>query len=622
MIGSEHEDERVAAPGTLAVAIAAPALELDGAGRVVAANGAARELWPGGPEGSTWRALFGQGRVPGGEAGGETGRAADTPAPATRLAHAGWSQWHWIPTPGAADGVAGLLVAADPPAPGSEGLGWQLFEALAENTPLIAGVKDRDGVIRYANPAWGSHLGVAPAHLIGRSEAEIYPPGTERQFVQGAERVFEDGETVELTEQGGRFGAGGTSWWRVTKFPVRAGGERLLGILAWDVTDRIHMQTALAASEAYAKAVLDTAVDAIVTIDTRGRINSFNHAAARMFGYRADEVVGRNVRLLMPEPYRASHDGYLSAYLNTGEAKIIGIGREVEARRKDGSVFPIELAVSEVVGGVEHGFTGIIKDLTDKKRTEQQLREREVEARRNQQRMAHLTRINLLGEMAAGIAHEVNQPLTAIATYAQACQRLIKSGAASDQALLETLDKVAAQARRAGEIIRRVRGLARNAEAQRVATDLNAVIHECLALLEHEARLQGIDIVPDLHAGLPVVVADPVQIQQVAINLLRNAMEALQDHDSGEPTRRIRISTARDGNAVRVNVADNGPGVAPEAAAKLFDHFFTTKASGMGIGLAISHSIISAHGGRLWCEPQTAGACFCFTLPTFEAGDG
>lgn len=165
MIGSEHKDERVAAPGTLAVAIAAPALELDGSGRVVAANGAARELWPGGPEGSTWRALFDQGRVPRGEAAGDAGRAADTPPPAARLARAGWSQWHWIPTPGAADGVAGLLVAADPPAPGSEGLGWQLFEALAENTPLIAGVKDRDGVIRYANPAWGSHLGVAWALL-------------------------------------------------------------------------------------------------------------------------------------------------------------------------------------------------------------------------------------------------------------------------------------------------------------------------------------------------------------------------------------------------------------------------------------------------------------------------
>ncbi|MDH3713210.1 MAG: PAS domain S-box protein [Gammaproteobacteria bacterium] len=495
-----------------------------------------------------------------------------------------------------------------------------MFRVFMDRSPLLACIKDRDAVIRYANSAWAQRLGKPLHELLGRSEYELFSHEQVERFLRSDTRVFDSGETIELTEQG-RIIDGEQNWWHVIKFPIDdENGERLLGMLALDVTDRVRVQTALAASEAHVKAVLDTAVDAIITIDTAGVVRSFNLAAARMFGYTAEEVVGNNVNMLMPEPYKSEHDSYVRNYLATGVMKIIGIGREVSARRKDRSEFPIDLAVSEVVGGGEHEFTGVIKDLTEKKRTQAELQEREAEARYHREQLTHLTRISTLGEMAAGIAHEINQPLTAISTYAQACQRLLVNADTDIALLTDTLDKIARQAQRGGDIIRRVRDMASHTHTQthRSTGEINAIVWECVEMSAYEARVKGIEIALHLQENLPVIPIDAVQIQQVVLNLLRNSMDALQNQP-GE--RRVDIRTDLDDEALCVSVADNGPGVNEAAAQHLFEHFFTTKRSGMGIGLSMSKSIIDAHGGGLRYEPGTQGAAFKFTLPLRKADD-
>ena len=316
--------------------------------------------------------------------------------------------------------------------------------------------------------------------------------------------------------------------------------------------------------------------------------------------------------MLMPEPYSSEHDRYVRDYLATGIKNIIGIGREAVGRRKDGTEFPIDISVSEVISGGEHEFTAIIKDLTEKKRTEAELQEREAEARYQREQLTHLTRISTLGEMAAGIAHEINQPLTAIASYAQACQRLLGSADPDSALLNDTLVKIAEQARRGGDIIRRVRSMATHRRAQRQSTDINAVVRECAEMSAYESRVKGVDITLQLQEDLPSVLMDAVQIQQVVLNLLRNSMDAVLSQ-SGE--RRVVISTSQLADMLCISVADNGPGVDESTAQRLFEHFFTTKESGMGIGLSISKSIVDAHGGSLYYEPGQPGATFKFTLP-------
>ncbi len=493
-----------------------------------------------------------------------------------------------------------------------------MFRVFMDHSPLLACIKDRHSVIRYGNPAWARRLGKPLSQLLGRSESELFPHEQAERFQRSDARVFESGETVELTEQGGIVD-GRQSWWHVIRFPIDdEHGERLVGMFALDVTDRVSVQTALAASEAHVKAVLDTAVDAIITIDTSGIVRSFNIAASRMFGYTAEEVIGNNVRMLMPQPYRSEHDGYLSNYLATGERHVIGIGREVAAMRKDGSEFPIDLAVSEVMGGGDHEFTGIIKDLTEKKRTEAELSEREAEARYQRERLTRLTRINTLGEMAAGIAHEINQPLTAIQSYAQACQRLVGAERPDPVLLTATLQKIAEQAQRGGDIIRRVRAMATDAPARREPADVSTIVRDCAEMATYEARLKDVKIILQLEPDLPSVPVDAVQIQQVVLNLLRNSMDALQSH-SGE--RRVVISTRLSEHELSVSVSDNGPGIEAAAAQHLFEHFFTTKEAGMGIGLSISESIVKTHGGELCYAPTQPGATFTFTLPLVDPDD-
>ena len=354
------------------------------------------------------------------------------------------------------------------------------------------------------------------------------------------------------------------------------------------------------------RAILDTAVDAIVTIEESGVIESVNPATERLFGYTRDELVGRNVSALMPSPHREEHDRYIADYLRTGNARIIGIGREVEARRKDGSVFPVDLAVSEVRLPGRRLFTGIIRDLTER-------RELEAQAGLRLDDAAHTARLLELGEMCSGIVHEVNQPLTAVLNFTEMCLRTVRGGTADPSLLEDALGRVAEQGTRAAEILSRLRHLVRKGAGRRELFPLDSVIGETLQIVDHERRRRGVRIAVCCEPDLPPVSADRVQIEQILLNLLRNAFQAVD----GLEDRQVWMRTRREGAArVRMVVEDSGPGLAPELCDRVFETFYTTKPNGLGVGLAISRSLAEEHGGRLWAEsPDARGARFVLELP-------
>lgn len=361
--------------------------------------------------------------------------------------------------------------------------------------------------------------------------------------------------------------------------------------------------------------VLDAAVDAVVIIDHLGAIQHFSRSAERLFGYPSMEVLGQNVNLLMTERERKAHDGYLSRYAATGIPHVIGTGREVEARRKDGTLFPVQLAVGVVPDCEPPRYVGIIHDITERRREEE-------DAARLQERLTHVGRLATVGEMASGIAHELNQPLAAIATYAHACDRLLGLSEPDLVEVQQALREIAGQAIRAGDIIRRLRSVAKADPVRRSPSDINSVVAELTDLLEPDAKAHGVAYRLDLAPDLPPLALDRGQIQQVLLNLVRNALEAidLAQIDAGEILVRTRRTAQGD---VEICVCDNGPGVDTGIAAQMFDPFCSTKPAGTGLGLAISRSIVRAHEGTLDHRPnEPSGACFTVKLsPISEASE-
>ena len=359
------------------------------------------------------------------------------------------------------------------------------------------------------------------------------------------------------------------------------------------------------------RAILDTLPDALIVIDEAGLIRVFSPMAEKTFGWSAEEAHGKNIKDMMPQPYRDAHDGYLQHYRETHEPRIIGKGRVVVGERKDGSTFPMELAVGEMYAEEERYFVGLVRDLTIRQMTEARLQELQSE-------LVHISRLTTMGNMASALAHELNQPLSAIANYMKGARRLVDQGMADPKRVGEALDKAAEQALRAGDIIRRLRDFVSHGSTDRRAEPLVKMIEEASALAMVGASEKGVRLRLDLQADLDMVLADRVEIQQVLVNLVRNAIEAM----SGAPQRDLLITTRRHGSdMVVVSVADTGSGLSPEVAENLFKPFLTTKTQGMGVGLSISRTIVEAHGGEIWAENGAAGgAVFSFTLPLFEPG--
>jgi two-component system sensor kinase FixL len=366
----------------------------------------------------------------------------------------------------------------------------------------------------------------------------------------------------------------------------------------------VNVNHDLRAREARLRSILDTIPDAMVVIGEGGIMQSFSHAAERLFGWSAHEVIGKNVKMLMPSPYRENHDGYLQRYLTTGERRIIGVGRVVVGERKDGSTFPMELSVGEMISGDTRFFTGFVRDLSERQQTEQRLQELQSE-------LVHISRLTAMGEMASALAHELNQPLSAIANYLKGSARLLASEPVPRERLLDAIQKAGDQALRAGDIIRRLRDFVARGEAERRVESLPKLLEEASALALVGAKEHGIRVLFRFAPAIDLVLADKIQIQQVVLNLIRNAIEAMED----SPRKVLELRIDAVGDQARVTVSDTGSGISPEIADQLFQPFITTKQTGMGVGLSISRTIIEGHGGRIWVEDNPGGGTrFCFTL--------
>jgi two-component system, LuxR family, sensor kinase FixL len=417
--------------------------------------------------------------------------------------------------------------------------------------------------------------------------------------------------SLALTSRAGALDIGdmlGAALYALVAASVVAGGEWFQR--ARRRADEVNLD--LASREAHLRSILDTVPDAMILIDETGLIRSFSATAERLFGWTAAEIAGRNVSLLMPQPYRGQHDDYLQRYYRTGERRIIGIGRVVVGERRDGSTFPMELAVGEMKTAGGRFFTGFVRDLSERQQTEARLQELQSE-------LVHISRLTAMGEMASALAHELNQPLSAIANYLNGSVRLLEREPLPVDRVRDALDKAGQQALRAGEIIRRLRDFVARGETERKLESLPKLVEEAGALALVGAKEHGVHVRFVYDPEIDLVLADRVQIQQVVLNLIRNGLDAMEGTDQREMT--VSVDAADDGMAL-VSVVDTGPGVSETVADQLFQPFITTKREGMGVGLSISRTIIEAHGGRIWSEPTPGGgATFRFTLRRADTED-
>ncbi len=360
-------------------------------------------------------------------------------------------------------------------------------------------------------------------------------------------------------------------------------------------------------SEARLASVLDTAVDGILVMNERSEVLAYNKACESLFGYKASELLGKDIKKIMPSDYANAHDRYVSDYLETGHKKIIGIGREVRARHKDGTEFPVELSVGEASTPEGRQFIGILRDLRPRRSVEERLAQAQAQ-------LVHMTRISAMDEMGAAIAHELNQPLTAILLYLQAVSRKAQSDENFNPVLLDVIEKAVSEAGRAGEIIQRMRQLVEKKEPERTEIDVEDFARSCIDLVEMGHRSDRSIFHLDTALDLPVLSADSVQIRQVLVNLLRNAREAV----AKQKIQRVTLSVSAPEGFIEFRVNDNGDGVPKHMIPELFKAFSGQKRKGLGLGLAISRSIAQNHGGDLYLDTEATqpGATFVLKLPT------
>lgn len=370
----------------------------------------------------------------------------------------------------------------------------------------------------------------------------------------------------------------------------------------------------LESNQARLNSILETAADGIITINNEGIIESINRVGEKMFGYTREEILGKNVRVLMPTPYYEEHNQYLQNYLKTGERKVIGIGREVMGKRKDGSVFPMDLAVGEVKLPQGILFSGICRDITDRKSQENELKQNNEELKRTQVQLIQSAKLASLGEMATGIAHELNQPLATISTNAEMMLEFLESATSTE--FIESYQLILNQVDRASQIIRHLKTFGRESSLESCKlVPLNTLIENATTLLKEQFRLRGIEVLFDLTTPSPVVWCNTIQIEQVLTNLLLNARDALEK----SMVKRLVLRSFILDNTSVVEVEDTGSGIPENIQSRIFDPFFTTKevGKGTGLGLSISYGIIKNHHGQIEVKSEEGqGSVFRISLPS------
>ena len=489
------------------------------------------------------------------------------------------------------------------------------YRSLVENMHLGVTLISPDHEILMTNATQGRLFNKPVCEFTGKKCFEEFEkrdavcahcPGT-RAMATGKPA---EAETEGVRDDGSLFSV------RIQAFPLLGPDGTPTGFIevVEDITERKRAAEVLRESEERFRAVVDVSKDGLIAIDHDGLITTFNPAAEEMFGRRSEDMIARPLDDLMPEECREWHRKHVRDFFATGEP-YGAIGRTIElpALRSDGSVFPMELSLSVGQRAREPFVLAVIRDITERKQTEEL-------AHRRQAELAHVLRLSTMGEMAAGLAHELNQPLAAIAAYSQGCLRRIRSGSVTPEDLVEPLEQIAAQGSRAGQVIRRIRDFVGRREAHRAPVDINELVREVVGLVDHEAQRREARIQLEPSGSLPPVGVDRVQVQQVVINLLLNAFDALDTEEGLDRTVRVQTATPG-GGAIEVAVCDSGPGVPPDIADRIFAPFFTTREGNMGMGLAICRSIVTDHGGRLWATPNPdKGVTFRFTLPREDAG--
>jgi two-component system sensor kinase FixL len=457
-----------------------------------------------------------------------------------------------------------------------------ILAAIVESSDDAIIAKDLRGIVLSWNRGAERMYGYAAAEIIGRPLSVLIPPDQPDELVDITARIargerVEHYETVRVAKDGHRLDVS------LSISPVRNAAGSIIGAstIARDITAPKRDIRMLKESEARLRSIVDAAVDGIIVIDARGTIEAFNPGAERLFGYEAADVVGRSVNILMPSPYREEHDGYVARYLKTGEARIIGIGREVSALRKDGTTFPVHLSVGEMSLHGERKFTGILHDLSSRVQMEGQLREQAALAR--------------LGEMAAVIAHEVKNPLAAVRGAIQVISNRLPAGSREADVMTDIIARIDTL----NNLVKDLLLFARPPKPHLMPLDMTVVLGTTAALLSQDGAHAGVHIAMTGHA--PPVMADAELLKIVFINLFVNSAQAMK----GQGT--VAVSVAETDGVCTVVVSDTGPGIPAEVRDRLFTPFVTTKARGTGLGLSTVKRIVEAHHGHVKVESPTGG---------------
>jgi PAS domain S-box-containing protein len=492
----------------------------------------------------------------------------------------------------------------------SEGLWRRVFE----NSAVGIALTDLEGHFDITNSAYQELVGYTDEELRNLSFLDITVQEFQEQNWALIRDLLERRSQQFNIEKQYRRKDGSQVWVRnnVSLVPGADGAPRYIMAIVEDISERKRAEEALRDSEEETRLIVETAPDAAITMDAKGLVRRWNAAAEHIFGWAASEAINRRVsELIIPRQYREAYQRGLEKFHATGEGVFLGKAIEVTALRRDGQEFPVELSVAPAKLGGVWVFNAFIRDLTEPKRAESALQEAQAE-------LAHVTRLTTMGEFAASIAHEVSQPLTAIAANGDACVRWLNAEPADLNQARESAKKIVRDANRAGEVIKGVRELAKKSALQLAPLSMNELIAEVIVLARGEIQRNRAVLRTELTPHLPFVLGDRVQLAQVLLNLLLNAMEAMRDVAPGQRSLVVGSEIGEPDGAV-VYVRDCGAGISTEVIQNIFKPFFSTKPGGTGVGLSISRSIVEAHHGRLWTTPnEECGMTFSFSLPAVK----